>query len=447
MSTTSDRKRSFRENDVIGEESKKSKNELVHNREITTVLVDKLPKSYNQTKLKKFFQDCGKVLQLNVVDSINNLHRLARVEFESYENVLMALTKSHKKIGNNEIEVTLLENRTLWLTNFPHTYTPNEIKELFLTNGVAPLSIRLPSLRFNNNRRFAYVDVPTPEEARYIISILNGKVLGKYPLVVKLSNPLEKSKRTDAASLERREIIIRNLHASDVSEELLRETFSKYGEIEGMKMPCKTENGDNEGYAFITFTSNTDATKSLELHNTILKGNEISVILADSKAYLERQEVKRIISTKYHKNDNLMVCLYPLTDKISKEQVKALLKEKASVVNDEILKIYLVADHNGAIVVFKNQKIASKCIMALNHVNFQKKELHCGPVNDLKYQSSHEVQSNTAMRNNSGIHNNKYISANSTSRPNLDAETKQKQDSTTNKKMSNDDFRKMFFGN
>ena len=39
---------------------------------------------------------------------------------------------------------------------------------------VVALSIRLPSLRVNTSRRFAYIDVTSKEDARYCVEKLNG---------------------------------------------------------------------------------------------------------------------------------------------------------------------------------------------------------------------------------------------------------------------------------
>nr|2KH9_A Chain A, U4/U6 snRNA-associated-splicing factor PRP24 [Saccharomyces cerevisiae] len=80
---------------------------------------------------------------------------------------------------------------TLWMTNFPPSYTQRNIRDLLQDINVVALSIRLPSLRFNTSRRFAYIDVTSKEDARYCVEKLNGLKIEGYTLVTKVSNPLE----------------------------------------------------------------------------------------------------------------------------------------------------------------------------------------------------------------------------------------------------------------
>lgn len=405
--------------------SKKQKDEPTRNRELATVLVCNLPKSYNQTKVRKYFQECGSIAQIDVCDSINKEYRLARVEFTKYHEALSALTKTFKKIGNNEITVTLLENSTLWITNFPPRFTQYDIKELFLRMNVVALSVRLPSLRFNANRRFAYVDVSSHEEAEIAIQQLDGKEIEDHRLVIKASNPLEKSKRTDCGALERREVLVRHLDLNKVTEDSLRALFSKFGSIESIKIPNTQGSRPDDGYGFVVFEEKSAAGKALEANGLKMDNKEISVSISDRKAYLERQEVKRILNAKH--NSDLIVSLFPLNDKCSKVQIEQLLFDQAHLNKNDIKKIHLVSDHEGALVVFKESKLAAKCAMSLNGVEFQRKNIHCGAVNDLR---KHNKKMATTEQKNVSFCNVGSSEGAKDECP----------------KLSNDDFRKLFLG-
>ena len=85
-------------------------------------------------------------------------------------------------------------------------------------------------------------------------------------LCVKLSNPLERTKRTHSAALKRCEIFLRNLNPSHTTEEELKSYFSQFGEIESIHIPSKRksnsgkyENNDENhiknACAFITYTT------------------------------------------------------------------------------------------------------------------------------------------------------------------------------------------------
>lgn len=114
-------------------------------------------------------------------------------------------------MGSNTIEVNELKDSTVWMTNYPPTFQQRDIRNIFKDHKIVALNVRLPSLRFNSNRRFAYVDLPNMESLDKAIQLLNGKDINGYKLVVKKSNPENRDKRSDAPVLERREIIIRNL--------------------------------------------------------------------------------------------------------------------------------------------------------------------------------------------------------------------------------------------
>lgn len=406
-------------------QSKKQNDQQTRNRELATVLVSNLPKSYNQTKIRKYFQECGRIAQIDVCDSISKEYRLARVEFMGYHEALSALTKTFKKIGNNEITVTLLENSTLWMTNFPPRFTQHDIKDLFLSIDVVALSVRLPSLRFNANRRFAYVDVSSHEEADLAIQNLDGKEIDDHRLIIKASDPLKKSKRTDCGALERREVLVRHLDLTKVTRDSLHALFSKFGPIESVKIPGTQGSRLDDGYGFVVFEEKTAAKQASEAKDLKLEDKEISVSISDRKAYLERQEVKKILNAK-HKSD-LIISLFPLSDKCSKVQIEKLLHDQACLNENDIKKIYLVGDHEGALVVLKESKLAAKSAMSLNGVEFQNKNVRCGTVKDLR---KHNKKMET-------------IEPKKISFCNVDPSEEGKEERP---KLSNDDFRKLFLG-
>lgn len=407
--------------------SKKFNDNFTRNRELTTVVVSNLPKSYNQAKVRRLFRDCGVISHIDVCESTAKKYRLARVEFTKYEEALSALTKSHKQIGNNEIEVTMLENSTIWITNFPPRFNYREIRDLFKSVGITVLSVRLPSLRFNSNRRFAYVDVSRTEEVEKALASLNSKEVEGYTLVLKQSNPLEKSTRTDASVWERREILIRHLNSKKVTEEGLRQHYSKYGSIEYVKIPREMRTNSTVTYAFISFTNQQAAYRALDTDGTQFEGNKISVGLADRRAYLERQDVKRLLNRTHSKDNDHIISLFPLGDKVNKMHIQQLLQEKASIDENDIRKIYLITDLCGCLVVLRDSKIAARCSLALNGISFQHTTIHCGSIFDLRNNTKKlKIQENKQRGGEDLIHVFEH--------------------EPTGKQLSNDDFRKIFLG-
>ncbi|CCE64549.1 hypothetical protein TPHA_0I00420 [Tetrapisispora phaffii CBS 4417] len=420
-----------------------------HNREVSTILVKNLPKSFNQGKIKKIFKDCGNILHIETAEPLDKVFRYARIEFEAHENALMALTKTNKKYGDNEIEVIVLQNMTVWITNFPPSFTVNDIKNLFLENGVVPISVRLPSLRFNNNRRFAYVDITDPQDVNHIIEALNDKMVSNYKLVVRESNLLERQKRTDSAVIEKREIFVKMANSSALDEQILRGIFSKYGTIEAIKLSKDRENfpdnnGNNFGFAFITYSNSDEAKKALELHRSILKDSQIFVTISDKKAYLERQEIKRIINSKHRSNDDMFISIFPLADKITKSQISKLINEKTNIPEHSIMKIYLVADYNGCIVKFNNSRYSAKCIMALDNSTYNNKNIRCSNINGLKKSQDHKNDKKVTLGTTYRDSSNNLKAINKPPAISIDKNQEEiSSDTHSTKKMNNDDFRKM----
>lgn len=429
-------KRGLEETNPTLDHRKKFNSRQTHQREYTTVLVSNLPKSINQGKLRKQFADCGRIRYVDIVDSFDGSSRLAKIEFQSHDECLSALTKTHKLVGNNEITVATLEGCTLWITNFPPYFDVKHLKQLFQTISVVVLSIRLPSKRFNPNRRFAYVDVTSKRDVVKCIEALNDKQIQQYKLVVKLSNPAERQKRTDAASLERREVFIRNLDPQLANEDALRTKFQQCGQIESIHIPPQDDNIIN-ACAFITFSGKEEANVALKSNGTTWNDRNISVTLADRKSYLERQEVKELMSKTRNKETTDTITLYPISDKISKEQIRRFLQEQDCVKHpDEIKKIYLVTDYHGAIVQFKDMKVGANCMLKLQGRKFMNKVINCGTIVDLQRnkpegQKNHERKPCAPQHITLAVE--KEISNESPKQSSKPA-------------MSNNDFRRMFLG-
>mgnify|MGYP003365265976 CR=1 FL=1 len=429
------------DNNESGTINKRPKNIHITDRSLNAVIVKNLPRSYNNSKIKKVFQDCGVVKSIETSDTLDRKARYARLEFTNHDEALAALTKTYKKLGSNEIEVTLLKDNTMWMTNFPPSFGVKQLKNLFFNINVIPISIRLPSHKYNTNRRFCYVDVPSKEDCVKAISALNELQLGRYKLVAKSSNPEERTKRTDAGVVERRELFIRNLNPEYLEKQHINELFIKYGKIERITIPTSSSEHHN-GCAFVTFFEKADAEQALALDKTEIDERQISVQLADNKAYLERKELIDILNSKSYTKQDMYVSIYPISDRLSKEQVRDFMVETGSINPDDIVKIYLATDYNGAIIKLQNSALAAKCCVALDQAKFMNKTVKVGRILDLKNSKRHT--NHIAEKGDTSTDQQKTI------QNDIDGDKDNDKDKTstpTNTNMSNDDFRKMFLGN
>lgn len=416
--------------DVAASDGTKKQNARVtRNRETDTVVIYNIPKNFNNSKLRKLFQQCGDINRLDMVLNQDSTSKIARIEFNNEEGAIAAMTKTLKLVSGNRITVKRPCNSTLWVTNFPPHYQIPDLRALFGSSFGICVSIRLPSLRFNSNRRFAYIDMNSAESAAYAIETLNNTKIGDYKLTVRLSNPNERTKRTDVAIIEGRELFVRPLDYKHVTLEKLQCHFSQFGEIESINMPNPNKpelDARNSGYAFITFRLSIDANVALQLNNTEFEGRKIFVNIADKKAYLDRKKLKQLLNCR--KDMSHVISLFPLSDKLSKTHILNFVKHNACFLDDDMIKeIFLVTDHRGAVLVLKDEPLAAKLILALNGRQLEKQTLVCGSVRDLL---KHSQSSVAPIKNITQI---------------ISARPKPASEPNDTKKKTNEDFRKMLF--
>ncbi|GME79663.1 unnamed protein product [Ambrosiozyma monospora] len=269
--------------------TKKVKTEAkkARDRENLSILVTNLPAQTHKSNIEKFFGDCG------VIRSCIIHEDKAVMEFSSDTELLAALTKDHKAFKGHEIRVSHLTGNILWVTNFPPDYDLKKLEELFGSVGKV-ISVRLPTLRANTERRFCYVEYLSSDVADAAIAQLNQKSIQSvssektYSLIVKHSNSNEKKKRSGAAE-EKRQVYVHKLNFYKVTTDALSELFSKYGEIEDIKLPLNKKNSkmgrSNDGFAFISFKDKESARVAIEeLDGYELFSRKISVKLSEPRS-------------------------------------------------------------------------------------------------------------------------------------------------------------------
>lgn len=192
----------------------------------------------------------------------------ATIEFDSKEDVLAAQTKDMKKFDGRVIEVQLGTGSTIFVTNFPPIADEDFIREKFSKVShlrsaprIVPLmplqygeviDVRFPSLKGNTHRRFCYVQFKSNSQAQAATE-LNGEVLNeKLKLTVKISDPAKRQERSGAI-YDGRELHLSNLDWG-ATEDDIRETFSKYGQVEKVRIPRNVE-GKSKGFGFVVFSN------------------------------------------------------------------------------------------------------------------------------------------------------------------------------------------------
>lgn len=359
-----------------------SSTEISRNREQFSIKISNLPRNITEDKLFKFFEDCGIPNDIKVYQEDENMPQ-AIIEWSGEQEVFSALTKNMKQIEGNEITIVRQLETTLWVCNFPPSSSHDHIKEMFEEIGKV-VSIRFPSLKLNQSRRFCYVEYASHELAKKAVEVYGGKVLDdeitnkKYSLVVEISKPETRTNRSDVL-LADREIYVQNLNFKKVNEKILEEAFKSFGTIDQIKIPLsdkmKSQGNVNNGYGFIIFKSDVAAKNALLLNESTLENRIIQVSPSKGKSTMKGNNKNPLALF----NDLKTISIFNLNDTINQQQILAFLKNKFGSVN----KVNVFSDIEAALVEFDLASDAGKASMLLNSETFEGKVLQVGLKSDL----------------------------------------------------------------
>ncbi|KAJ9619958.1 Splicing factor [Taxawa tesnikishii (nom. ined.)] len=215
------------------EASSSASAQIKRDREHNTITVKNLPSAIAEARLRHFFKDCGNIMGIGVVTDSDAMTSTATIEFESTEDVLAAKTRDGKEIDGNAIKIQSGTLSTLYVTNYPPDFDEIKIRELFQDYGTV-VSVRFPSLKYNQRRRFCYIQFLTANEAR-AATVMNDKAIdGQHKLVALISDP-EAKKSRQGATAEGRELYVGNVDFKATEDEI-RQFFAQHGTVESIKL-------------------------------------------------------------------------------------------------------------------------------------------------------------------------------------------------------------------
>lgn len=241
-------------------------------REHTTVIVENIPEKVSEAQVNRFFKDCGDIKHIKLVAEKNS--QTATIEFELQDEAAYSLMKSGKVFEGNELTVKFGTGTTVFITNYPPEADQDYIRDLFKDCGEI-MDIRLPSLKANTKRRFAYVQFIDPDQATKAVQLDGQKLEGKYTLSVAISDP-NKAKEREGAQADGREVYVGNLHWF-ADEKDVGNMFESAGEIQSVRIPRNVAN-KSKGAAFVVFKTKEGAEKAVEeFKNFEYKGRKLQV--------------------------------------------------------------------------------------------------------------------------------------------------------------------------
>ncbi|KAF2482640.1 hypothetical protein BDY17DRAFT_311085 [Neohortaea acidophila] len=361
------------------EPSASSSAQVKRDREHNTITISDLPADVEELDVKKFFRDIGAPVSINIRLDEHRDTATATVEFEAQEDVLAARTRDGKMLKGKEVRIQSGTQSTLYVANYPPEHDELAIRKLFESYGEI-LSVRFPSLKYNNRRRFCYVQFLTSDMAKAAEAAMDGKMLdGSHKLLAKISDPEAKKQRAGAQA-EGRELFVKNIERTAPDEEI-KAFFEKYGTVVSMNL-VKLVNGKKTGTAFVIYATADGAHAALEADNKPFHDRILHVELASAKgraAPLDRAKKENIIVSQAHSaspepdangrrsSDASMhssnnpadesyktarerkIAIFNLPDTVNDARIRSAMEE-----HGPILQIQLRRRDNGAIVEFKN---------------------------------------------------------------------------------------------
>lgn len=283
---------------------------------VGNTFVKNLAKSVDNKHLFDIFSISGNILSCKVaVGDDNESKGYGYVHFETAEAAKDAVSKLNgAKIDDMEVSVTPFvrvadrsgqpEWTNLYVKQFPITLTETQLEAMFSPYGsIASVYINRGKDDENKSSGFGFVNFEDHQSAVKAVDELNGKTVedpsnpgATFELYVskgqkKAERSREIKSKVDAIQQEKlakfngMNLFVKNLDDT-ITEEVLRETFDKFGTITSAKIVRDGDQvtGPSKGFGYVCFSSPEEATRAVtELNGKILRSKPITVTLHQSK--------------------------------------------------------------------------------------------------------------------------------------------------------------------
>ena len=350
--------------------------EIKRDRENASILVQHVPESTSETRIRQYFTSCGNVKS---VRALHDEESSFIVEFENADEASYAISRDGQTLDNAIISVMSNNKSTLYVTNYPASADDGYIRDLFSSFGEI-ISIRFPSLQGNKRRRFCYVEFKSGQQAQAALD-LDGQERDGLSLIVKISDPSVKKQRSERKAADRT-IFVGQLPFKATEDQVIA-AFDVYGEIESVKMPQDPNSKSrNKGIAFIIFSNDEAAQAALEMDAKDFQGRKIKVNPTQNQGgrrEKSQQSGGRSKSPCVSMNGDAAspASAAPLVDFEERRQRTIALTDIPDTVNEARLrnaaetvgpvrKVILKTNHQGALVEFESAADAGKAAIELD---------------------------------------------------------------------------------
>lgn len=380
---------------------------LKRDRENTSVLVSNIPAAVTQTKIRQYFKDYGHINSISTVQDANEDTQTVFIEFRTPEEAQSALLRDGKYLGEAQIGVEPGTDLTVFVTNYPPTIGPDDIRELFKDCGDI-VSIRMPSLKANVRRRFCYVTFRDRTASTKATQKHGTNLGGKYTLSAMFSDP-SKAKKREGAVEEGRELHITNLDTM-ASDDEVKAVFAKYGNVRRVNVP-RNKAGKGHGTAYVEFESKEQAESAASDLNKTKFRNSIMTVQISTPTTAKRAAAAsndRISASPAPRHDEegdqamsdvngntdaatpkgpsheeiiaRSIGLLDIPDTVNDARIKSIVEEM-----DGFKSLVLQPSHGGAKIEFEDAASAGRAALKLDGYVLDGRKLRTGSLDELKH--------------------------------------------------------------
>ncbi|PWY64301.1 RNA-binding domain-containing protein [Aspergillus heteromorphus CBS 117.55] len=203
---------------------------------------------------------------------------------------------------------------TVYIGNLDERVTDSLVWELMLQAGRI-VNVHLPKDRVTQSHQgYGFVEFISEEDAEYASRIMNGiRLYGKPIRVNKASADKQKSVEIGA------ELFVGNLDPM-VTEQVLYDTFSRFGNLINLPKVARDDNNLSKGYGFVSFADFESSDAAItNMNGQYLMNKQVSVQYAykkDGKGERHGDEAERMLAAQARKH-NVHLPTQPLPPQFS----------------------------------------------------------------------------------------------------------------------------------
>ncbi|KAJ5966027.1 hypothetical protein N7481_012741 [Penicillium waksmanii] len=190
---------------------------------------------------------------------------------------------------------------TVYIGNLDERASDSLVWELMLQAGRI-VNVHLPKDRVTQSHQgYGFVEFISEEDAEYASRVMNGiRLFGKPIRVNKASADKQKSVEIGA------ELFVGNLDPM-VSEQMLYDTFSRFGNLVNLPKVARDDNSLSKGYGFVSFADFESSDSAIaNMNGQILMNKQVTVQYAykkDGKGERHGDEAERMLATQARKHN------------------------------------------------------------------------------------------------------------------------------------------------